>query len=145
MRFKRRLVSLVGVAAVCFGQAFAQTIVVTSLDDSGPGTLRNAVASAGDGATITFDPSLHGQLILRSRITVSKNLSIYGPASGGVKIYGYNYFHPPNSAGLFGIDTLCNVTLRNLTMIGGSGSEEPGGGGILNRGALLLDTCEISD
>ena len=35
-------------------------LVVTNLDDSGPGSLREALALIADGGTITFDPTLAG-------------------------------------------------------------------------------------
>ena len=35
-------------------------LVVTNLDDSGPGSLREALALIADGGTITFDPALAG-------------------------------------------------------------------------------------
>ena len=38
-------------------------ITVTTTNDSGPGSLRQALADANDGDTINFDPSLNGQTI----------------------------------------------------------------------------------
>ena len=35
-------------------------LTVTTLDDSGPGSLREALALIADGGTITFDPGLAG-------------------------------------------------------------------------------------
>ncbi|HEU0208269.1 MAG TPA: hypothetical protein VFQ78_04745 [Candidatus Udaeobacter sp.] len=39
------------------------TITVTNTNDSGPGSLRQALADADDGDTITFDSALAGQTI----------------------------------------------------------------------------------
>jgi hypothetical protein len=51
------LVCAIGIAA------HANTITVTNTNDSGPGSLRQALAEANDGDTIDFDPSLNGQTI----------------------------------------------------------------------------------
>ena len=41
----------------------ADIIVVTNTNDSGPGSLRDALTVANDGDTINFDSSLKGQTI----------------------------------------------------------------------------------
>src|ERR1051325_2877676 len=54
---KNPLETIVVIAAVAFVTAMkvdAATITVTSTNDTGPGTLRAALASAGNGATIVF-------------------------------------------------------------------------------------------
>src|SRR5256714_13232269 len=43
--------------------AYADIITVTNTNDSGPGSLRQALADANDGDTIDFDPALNGQTI----------------------------------------------------------------------------------
>jgi hypothetical protein len=43
--------------------AHADTITVTNTNDSGPGSLRQALADANDGDTINFEPALNGQAI----------------------------------------------------------------------------------
>jgi hypothetical protein len=43
--------------------AYATTITVTNTNDSGPGSLRQALVDSQDGDTIDFDPSLKGQTI----------------------------------------------------------------------------------
>ena len=47
-------------------RALLSTLVVTNNDDSGPGSLRQAIADAGSGDTITFAHSLRGQTITLS-------------------------------------------------------------------------------
>jgi hypothetical protein len=59
----------------------ASTLVVTSTSDSGPGTLRQAIAEAGSGDTITFAPALSSQTItLSSTLVIDKDLTIDGSA-----------------------------------------------------------------
>jgi hypothetical protein len=62
-------------------QVHADTITVTNTNDSGPGSLRQALADANDGDTIDFDPSLNGQAIrlAGSELVIDKNISISGP------------------------------------------------------------------
>ncbi|MBC8074437.1 MAG: hypothetical protein H7Y32_00040, partial [Chloroflexales bacterium] len=43
--------------------ARAASLVVTTTNDSGPGSLRQALTDASSGDTITFDPSVSGQTI----------------------------------------------------------------------------------
>ena len=47
--------------------ARAVDLLVLNTDDSGSGSLRQAVADAGDGATILFDSRLSGQTISLGR------------------------------------------------------------------------------
>jgi len=56
----------------------AATLLVTNTSDSGPGSLRQAIASAGSGDTISFDSSLGAYSIidLFSPLVIDKNLTI---------------------------------------------------------------------
>src|SRR6476659_6284742 len=55
----------------------ATTITVTNGNDSGPGSLRQALAQANDGDTINFDPSVNivtlttAELVITTSITIS--------------------------------------------------------------------------
>src|SRR5437016_14194557 len=59
----------------------ATTLIVTTTADSGPGSLRQALADAQDGDTIQFDPALNGQTILltTAELVINKNITISGP------------------------------------------------------------------
>lgn len=63
---------------------------VTTLADSGPGSLRATIAALPPGGTITFDPSLDGGTIaLASQISLDKNLTVDASAlPGGLTISG---------------------------------------------------------
>jgi len=65
------LIALLGAGAVGLPTLRAATITVTEASDSGPGTLRQALADAHDGDMITFDESIynmiwvtHGDLVM---------------------------------------------------------------------------------
>src|SRR5262249_42735732 len=117
--------------------ASAATITVINTNDSGPGSLRQALAHANDGDTIDFDSSLNGQritltsdqLVVNRSVTISglgaNNLTVDGNANGSVF-----YISPGNG-----------ITISGLTITNGGNS----GGGINNDGAALtVSNCTIS-
>src|SRR5882757_7842546 len=63
--------------------AYADIITVINTNDSGPGSLRQALADANDGDTINFDPSLNGQTITltTAELLINKNITISGPGA----------------------------------------------------------------
>jgi len=64
---------------VLAGGATASAQVVTNSADSGPGTLRSALANAASGAVIAFDLSLSGATItLSNTLTINTNLLDHG-------------------------------------------------------------------
>ena len=64
------------------GRALLAVLIVTSDADNGMGSLRAAVAEAGNGDIINFDPGLGGHTITLTSgaIDIDKNLTIDGPA-----------------------------------------------------------------
>jgi hypothetical protein len=63
--------------------ASAATLTVTNNADSGPGSLRGAVAAAVPGDSVEFTPAVEGQTItLASPIALDKNLTIRGGTAG---------------------------------------------------------------
>jgi len=65
--------------------ARATTRTVTSLADSGAGTLRDAIAASGDGDLINF--SVTGVLSLTSgALIVSKSITIAGPGATQLEV-----------------------------------------------------------
>ncbi|MBV9617214.1 MAG: TIR domain-containing protein, partial [Ktedonobacteraceae bacterium] len=59
------------------------TTIVTNTDDSGPGSLRAAIANASPDSTITFASFVHGNIVLRSDLNIAKRLTLNGPADPG--------------------------------------------------------------
>src|SRR5204863_7282524 len=61
---------------------------VTTLQDSGTGSLRYAIDNAPAGSIITFDASLQGTIFLTDRLNIGKQLSIRGPGAVHLTING---------------------------------------------------------
>jgi len=66
--------------------------VVKNTNDSGTDSLRNVVADAAGGSTITFDAALNGSTIslTSGHIEIDKDLTIAGPGVSSLKISGKN-------------------------------------------------------
>jgi hypothetical protein len=65
--------------------AYAATITVINTNDSGPGSLRQALAIANDGDTISF--AVNGTIGLTSGgLLINKNVTISGPGRDHLSI-----------------------------------------------------------
>ena len=65
----------------------AATITVTNTNDSGAGSLRQAIADANDGDTIDF--SVSGTITLTTdQLLVEKSINISGPGSNNLALDG---------------------------------------------------------
>ena len=84
---------LIPLLLACSDFASAATITVTNNNDSGPGSLRQAIANSSPGDTIDFDSSLSGQTITFTSggLTINKNLTIAGPGANLLAVDG-NFF-----------------------------------------------------
>jgi hypothetical protein len=129
--------ALILLMLVLAGGATASAQVVTNSADSGPGTLRSAIANAASGAVITFEPGLSGATItLSNTLTINTNLTIDASAlPGGLQINGND------SVGIFDVTSNSTVFLNSLTITHGSANL---GGGIYNGGTLTLTNCTLS-
>ena len=107
---------------------------VTNLNDSGAGSLRQAIIDASPGDTIDF--GMTGTITLTSgALTVDKNLTITGPTSGSLTIDG-------NAASeVFTIQSGTVVEVSNLTITNGRNSA---GGGVVNIGTLTLRNVTLT-
>ena len=59
--------------------AGAATLTVINTADSGAGSLRAALASAGSGDTIVFAPGVTGSIALLSTLSITQPVTIVGP------------------------------------------------------------------
>ena len=107
-------------------------VLVTSLANSGPGSLRDAIATAPNGDTITFAPELAGQTITLSGSELEilqTNLTVDGSAAPGLVISGGNQVQ------ILDMDTeRSTLTVRNLTLANGKTDQlgASGGGAAIN-------------
>ena len=118
---------------------FSTTLVVNNLNDSGSGSLREAITNASTNDTITFNPSISGGTInINTTITVNKNLIFIGTTPGAnIVISGNHSFRLLSISG-----SSTNVSISNINFTQGQVST---GGAILNSGTLELNYCRLFD
>jgi hypothetical protein len=137
--------------------AHATTITVTNVNDSGPGSLRSAIAAASDGDTIQFDPALKGQTITLTsgELFINNNLTITGPGPSQLTVKRSTAGGTP-AFRIFHI-LKHTVTIEGLSIINGralalGGKSPDAGGGIFcddeefnnERLAVTVSNCVIS-
>ncbi len=129
---KKALIDQVQLVGNC-----SEQVVVQNTNDSGPGSLRQALSDVCFGGTISFAPSLANKTIglYSSELTIDKPVTIDGANAPGLVISGSNTVRP------FVINASVTATIRNLTISNGYGFELAGG--ILNNGTLTLESVKV--
>jgi len=135
-----------GIAALAAPSADAATFNVTNLNDSGAGSLRQAVldANANAGAdVITFQSGLSGTITLTTgELDLYDAVDIQGPGPATLSVSGNNasrvfYIYSPANGPI-------DVTISGLTITGGNDPSE--GGGIVDFSEnLTLDNDVITN
>ena len=129
---------------------FAATLTVTTTNDSGSGSLRQAIANAQPGDTINFSlPKASTIMLTSGSLQISTNLTIIGPGaaqlavsgnqigtifyieSGAVVTFSGLTIGPTDDSGIFNDNS--TLTLNNCTVSGNTAYYD--GGGIYNNGA----------
>jgi hypothetical protein len=119
------------------------TSKVTNTNDSGPGSLRQALADANSGDTINFDPAINGRNIglTTGELVIDKNVTINGRGPNLVGVYRSSQ----TTFRIFHVMPGYTATIAGLTISGGDGGQQ-GGGGILNDHAMLtMDNCVVQN
>jgi len=142
----RGLATLIVCAAACcivtgaplaFFRAVPPTniITVTNTNDSGPGSLRQALVDANDGDEITF--AVTGTITLTSdELLVNHSINISGPGSANLAVNGNG------SHRVFHVSSGQTVTISDLMISNGN---DYNAGGIYNDGATLtVNDCVFS-
>ncbi|MFO1477873.1 MAG: right-handed parallel beta-helix repeat-containing protein, partial [Verrucomicrobiota bacterium] len=116
-----------------------QPTLVTTLDDSGPGSLREALADAAVNDTIHF--AVSGTIALTSgELSVPSSVTLLGPGAGALTVSGNNASRVFNVTGT-------NVTISGLTIA--DGFTDQTGAGVYAAGGpgsvLTLSGCIITN
>lgn len=113
---------------------------VTNLNNSGAGSLRQAVTDAMWGDSISFAGGLTGTITLSSPILIERDLTINGPGTSNLTISG------GTATRVFSIDPGVSVSMSNLTMSNASFTSSFNyGGAIENLGTLNLSNMVFSN
>jgi len=135
---RRTTTNAIGVLLFCAVviQLQASTITVTNTNDSGPGSLRQALTNVNDGDVVNF--AVSGTIALTNgELLVDKSVTISGPGAATLAVDG-NF-----TTRVFHIGPGKTASISGLTLTGGSAGSE-NGGGILNDHAILtMDSCAV--
>ena len=134
-------------APVCDGleaRALLSNIVVTDNDDSGPGSLRQAIMNAPSGATISFANSLKGETITLSSgpLALNRNVNIEGLGESELSVSG------GGASQVFSVAGGVTATISGMTITDGVNNTGyygfAYGGGIVNAGDLTLQDTVVT-
>jgi hypothetical protein len=137
LNIKSAVVAMLSLAVVMTLRA--GTITVTNTNDSGPGSLRQALADANNGDTIDF--AVTGTIgLISGQLLVDKSVTISGPGADSLAVNG-------NAVNrVFYIGAANTVDISGLTIANGNVALTlENGGGIYNDHAILtLDGCRVT-
>lgn len=142
---RRATTFAIGVLALCAIAipADADTITATNTNDSGPGSLRQALADAQDGDTIQFDPALNGQAInlTSAQLVIQSNATIDGPGATLLTVK-----RDPQAADLRIFDVMPGhtVEINGLTISGGHITDDNGGAILNDNSTLTIAHCTVN-
>jgi hypothetical protein len=118
--------------------ANADIITVTNPNDSGPGSLRQAIADAQDGDTINFDPSVSIVTLTTAELTISKSITISAsPQMVTVERASQTEFR------IFHVMPGHSVEINGLTIYGGHITGGNGGGILNDNSTLTIAHCTV--
>ena len=117
-----------------------ESLVVMNTNDDGAGSLRQAIADASGGESITFDASLSGQTIplTSGTLLILKDMTIDGSAlASQITIDGTDNWR------VFAVGGGVTAALKNLIVTGGWLNTD-GGAGLVNNGTLTITNSIFS-
>ena len=140
-RLRNISLALLGTVALT---ARGDTTTVVNTNDTGPGSLRQALAVVNDGDTISFDPSLKGQIIslTTAELVISKNITINGL---GADLLAVSRAQNAPAFRVLHVLSAHTAVIQGLTISNGLAGQFGFGGGILDEGSMLsLINCTVS-
>jgi hypothetical protein len=145
MSYSNRLLLTICSSALCLTllSVRADTIIVTNTNDSGPGSLRQALFDSHDGDTINFDPALKGQTIIltSAELAIAKNVTISGP---GANLLAVSRGQNAPQFRIFNIIPNHSVSIQGLTISNGLVSNSFGGGIYNQASQLFVMNCTVT-
>jgi hypothetical protein len=120
---------------------------VFTTKDGGPGSLRQAIASAAPGDVIRFALWPPAVISLTNTLVINQDLTVLGPGPCELTVMRSAAPNTP-SFRVFdveaGVVTLSGMTIRNGSAFSGTNIHDNLGGAILNGGSLTVSNCVIT-
>ncbi len=135
--FNRRFGGAMDIGAVEWQGEVPAPVVVVNNNDSGPGSLRDALATATACGTITFANGISLITLTSAELTINQHLTINGPGANLLTISGNG------ARRVFTVNTDRLVVLDGLTIANGADGGS-NGGGINNFGLLTVSNSTLS-
>ncbi|HKQ99611.1 MAG TPA: Calx-beta domain-containing protein, partial [Pyrinomonadaceae bacterium] len=134
-----------------FVVACAPGVVVTSINDNGQGSLRQAISDACPGGTISFDPAVFNPAggpytitLTSAELLLNKNLTINGPGAKTLTVKRDS--GAATDFRIFNVTATGVVNISGLTISGGKASGttsiDEQGGAILNQSSATVNVTD---
>jgi len=121
-------------AGACAPASAATTITVTNTDDSGAGSLRQALLDAAAGDTVDFDLAYPAVIYPQAMLFVTKSVTIEGPGAGNLTIDG-------NSSG----DPMLEIINSSVVTMSGLTMEHAGASALyVQQGTVTVNQCRFA-
>lgn len=109
------------------------TITVANNNDSGMGSLRQAIVDAASGETIVVPPNTY--TLTSGELAIAKSVTISGHGAADTIVRAGGAFRVFHTSGAGNTITISGITIRDGHLVAPSGSSE--GGGVWNQDATL--------